>query len=108
VVVSRAYVLAIAAADSALDILERTRGLRQWGVGARRRIGVLACRADAQEWDAAAVAALLDRAAAAGLAGVAVAGTPPALVAFEGAGAQADRHSLFLTIRREETRGEQP
>jgi DUF1009 family protein len=108
VVVSRAYVLAIAAADSALDILERTRGLRQWGVGARRRIGVLACRAEAQEWDPAAVAALLDRAAAAGLAGVAVAGTPPALVAFEGAGAQADRHGLFLTIRREETRGEQP
>jgi DUF1009 family protein len=103
VVVSRAYILAIAAVDSTLDILERTRGLRQWGVGARRRIGVLACRAHAQGWDAAAVATLLDKAAAAGLAGVAVSGTPPALVPFEGAGAVADRHGLFLAIR-----GEQP
>jgi DUF1009 family protein len=103
VVVSRAYILGVAAAEPTLDLLERTRALRQWGVGAKRRIGVVACRADLGEWDAAGVAALLDKAAAAGLAGVAVTGTPEALAHFERAGALADRHGLFLS-----TRGEQP
>ena len=42
-------------------------------------------------------------AARAGLAGVAVTGTPEALVCFERAGALADRHGLFLAIP-----GEQP
>jgi DUF1009 family protein len=103
VVVSRAYILGVAAAEPTLDLLERTRALRQWGVGAKRRIGVVACRADLREWDAAGVAALLDKAAAAGLAGVAVTGTPEALVCFERAGVLADRHGLFLAIP-----GEQP
>jgi UDP-2,3-diacylglucosamine hydrolase len=103
VVVSRAYILGVAAAEPTLDLLERTRALRQWGVGANRRIGVVACRADSEGWDAAGVAALLDKAAAAGLAGVAVTGTPEALVCFERAGALADRHGLFLAIP-----GEQP
>jgi UDP-2,3-diacylglucosamine hydrolase len=103
VVVSRAYILGVAAAEPTLDLLERTRALRQWGVGAKRRIGVVACRADLGEWDAAGVAALLDKAAAAGLAGVAVTGTPEALAHFERAGALADQHGLFLS-----TRGEQP
>jgi DUF1009 family protein len=101
VVVARSYILAIAAAETALAMLERTRALRQWGVGAKRRVGVLACRVSAGEWDAAGVEALLDRAAAAGLAGVAVAGPPEALAAFDGAGEPADRHGLFLVTRRE-------
>ncbi len=103
VVVARAYLLAIAAADSTSAVLERTRALRQWGVGAKRRVGVLACRADASRWDSAQVASLLDRAAAAGLAGIAVTGAPDALAAFEGAGGLADQHGLFLL-----TRGEGP
>jgi len=101
VVVARAYLLAISAADSAFAVLERTGALRQWGVGARRRVGVLTCRAGASEWDAAQVASLLDRAAAAGLAGIAVTGAPGALAAFEGAGGLADRHGLFLLTREE-------
>jgi len=102
VVVSRAYILGVAAAEPTLDLLERTRALRQWGVGAKRRIGVVACRADLGEWNAAGVTALLDKAAAAGLAGVAVTGTPEALAHFERAGALADRHGLFLSTRREQ------
>jgi DUF1009 family protein len=98
VVVARAYLLAIAAADSTAAVLERTSALRQWGVGARRRVGVLACRTDAMERDA--VAALLERAATAGLAGVAVTGAPSTVAAFEGAGERADRHGLFLLTRR--------
>ena len=103
VVVSRAYILAVAAAESPFAMLERTRQLRQWGVRATRRVGVLACRAGGSEWSAATVEALLDRAAAASLAGVAVTGAPEALAAFESAGGLADRHGLFLV-----TRGEQP
>jgi DUF1009 family protein len=103
VVVARAYILAIAAAETTLDMLERTRALRQWGVGARRRVGVLACRisAPAPEWNAASVAALLDRAAAAALAGVAIAGPAEAVAVIERAGGLADRHGLFLVTRRE-------
>jgi UDP-2,3-diacylglucosamine hydrolase len=101
VVVARAYILAIAAAETTLAMLERTRALRQWGVGAKRRVGVLTCRASAGEWDGAGVEVLLNRVAAAGLAGVAVAGPPDALAAFERAGALADRHGLFLVTRRE-------
>jgi DUF1009 family protein len=107
VVVSRAYILAIAAAEPVLATLERTRGLRQWGVGAKRRVGVLALDADAEDWDdPAGVAALLEKAAAAGLAGVAVTGTPQALAHFADAGGVADRHGLFLAVRhaREEHR----
>jgi lipid-A-disaccharide synthase len=103
VVVSRAYLLAIAAAEPTLAVLERIRALRQWGVGARRRVGVLACRAGASQWDPTAVASLLESAAAAGLAGIAVAGAPEVLAAFDGAGELADRHALFLL-----TRGERP
>jgi lipid-A-disaccharide synthase len=103
VIVSRAYILAIAAAEPTLAMLERTRALRQWGVGAKRRVGVLVCRAEASEWDAAGIAALLERAAAAGLAGVAVTGPAAALAVVEGAGGTAEQHGLFLA-----TRGEQP
>jgi DUF1009 family protein len=101
VVVARGYILAIAAAEPAFAMLERTRALRQWGVGARRRLGVLACRACGSEWDETAVATLLDRAAAAGLAGIAVTGPPAALAGFASAGAAADRHGLFLATTEE-------
>ena len=101
-VVARGYILAIAAAEAALAMLERTRALRQWGVGAKQRVGVAACRAGASEWDEASVAALLAGAAAAGLAGIAVTGPPAALATFEGAGATADRHELFLALREEQ------
>jgi hypothetical protein len=62
---------------------------------------VLTCRAGVSEWDAAQVASLLDRAAAAGLAGIVVTGAPGTLAAFEGAGGLADRHGLFLLTREE-------
>jgi lipid-A-disaccharide synthase len=101
VVVARAYILAIAAAEPAPVMLDRTRALRQWGVGARQRLGVVACRAGVAEWDEAGVASLLERAAAAGLAGVVVTGPPAGLTAFEGAGDMADRHELFLALREE-------
>jgi DUF1009 family protein len=101
VVVSRAYILSIAAADSVFDMLERTRALRQWGVGARRRVGVAVCRADAAEWDAASVARLLDKAASAGLVAVAVTGPAAALAPFADAGGLADRHDLVLATREE-------
>ncbi len=101
VVVSRAYILSIAAADSAFDMLERTRALRQWGVGAKRRVGVVVCRADAAEWDAESVALLLDKAAAAGLAAIAVTGPAAALTPFADAGSLADRHGLVLVTREE-------
>jgi DUF1009 family protein len=102
VVVSRAYILAIAAAEPTVAMLERLRALRQWGVGAKRRVGVLACRAGPGEWDAAGVQALLDRAGAAGLVGVAVTGPPAALTAFESASGVADRHELFLALGEEQ------
>jgi DUF1009 family protein len=102
VVVARGYILAIAAAEPALAMLERTRALRQWGVGAKQRVGVAACRAGVSEWDEASAAALLARAAAAGLVGIAVTGPPAALAAFEGAGATADRQELFLALREEQ------
>jgi UDP-2,3-diacylglucosamine hydrolase len=101
VVVARAYILAVAAAESIFAMLERTRALRQWGVGAKRRVGVVACRTDAAAWDAASVARLLDLAAAQGLAGIAVAGPGAALAPFASAGALADRHGLVLAMREE-------
>jgi DUF1009 family protein len=96
VVVARAYILAIAAAESTLAMLERTRALRQWGVGARRRVGVLVCRVGPEDEEGAAPEVLLDRAAAQGLAGVAVTGPPAALARFAEAAEVADRHRLFL------------
>jgi DUF1009 family protein len=98
-VVARAYILAIAAAETASEMLDRTRALRQWGVGAKRRVGVLAYRAGSEDGDAGYVQALFDRAAAQGLAGVAVTGSPQALAAFESAAPIADRHGLFLVTR---------
>jgi DUF1009 family protein len=100
-VVARAYILAVAAAEPASEMLDRTRALRQWGIGTKRRLGVLAFRACLQDRDAEQVQSLLDRAATQGLAAVAVAGPPQALAAFEDAGAMADRHGLVLVTRGE-------
>jgi DUF1009 family protein len=100
VVVARAYVLAIAASEPALALLERVRALRQWGVGARRRIGVLVCQAGADGTrTAASLEKLLEAAAAAGLAGIAITGPSAQLAAFDRAGAVADRLGLFLVMR---------
>ncbi|HEX5998901.1 MAG TPA: UDP-2,3-diacylglucosamine diphosphatase LpxI [Hyphomicrobiaceae bacterium] len=100
VVVARAYVLAIAAAEPALALLERVRALRQWGVGARRRIGVLVCQAGADGTrTAASLEKLLKAAAAAGLAGIAITGPSAQLAAFDRAGAVADGLGLFLVMR---------
>jgi UDP-2,3-diacylglucosamine hydrolase len=99
VVVARAYILTVAAAESVLDMLARARELRQWGDGADRRVGVLALRSDAWNWTEFGVETLLGRAAAAGLAGIAVAGPAADLEPFRRSGANADRHSLFLVMR---------
>jgi UDP-2,3-diacylglucosamine hydrolase len=74
VVVARAYILAIAAGETTLAMLERIRELRQWGIMARRRRGVLVCRASGQRGEAAErwATALIDQSAVQGLAGVAV------------------------------------
>ena len=96
VVVARAYILAIAAAETTLAMLERTRALRQWGIGTRRRVGVLVCRVGTQQDGEAAPAAPFDQAAAQGLAGVAVTGPPAALARFTDAAGVADRLGLFL------------
>jgi UDP-2,3-diacylglucosamine hydrolase len=101
VVVARAYILAIAAGESMLAMLERTHALRQWGIGARRRIGVLACRAGTLENDKADPSTLFDYAAAQGLAGVAATGSPQALAAFAEAAHRADAQGLFLVAHGE-------
>jgi DUF1009 family protein len=103
VVVARAYILAIAAAESTLAMLERTRALRQWGVGAKRRVGVLVCRPGIGHGEAADPAALIDWAATQGLAGLAVVAPCAAKAAFGDAARLADKKGLFLA-----TCGERP
>jgi lipid-A-disaccharide synthase len=97
-VVARAYILAIEAAEGLLPMLERVSGLRQWGVKAKRRIGVLVRRAGAADRDDVPVAALFAKAAAQGLAGIAVTGPGPALAPYEGAARLADGAGLFLVL----------
>lgn len=107
VVVARAYLLAIAAGEPVETVLDRVRALRQWGLDKRRRVGVLACRLEAADAgvDAATVSALLDRAAAQGLAGIAIAGPAAALAPFEAAARAADGRGLFLLACRLDTLG---
>jgi lipid-A-disaccharide synthase len=95
-VVARAYILAIAAGETAAAVLERTAALRQWGMGTRRRRGVLAWRIGSQEADPGRFEPLFGQAAAQGLAGLVVTGPPAALAVFDGAARLADRHDLFL------------
>ena len=94
--VAHAYILAIAAAETTLAMLARTRVLRQWGIGTRRRVGVLVCRVGTQQDGEAAPTALFDQAGAQGLAGVAVAGPSAALARFADAAGVADRLGIFL------------
>jgi DUF1009 family protein len=100
VVVARALILAFTAEESAAVMLDRVRGLRQWGMGATRRIGVLACAvgAGAPAVPAVNVSDLLQRAAVQGLAGVVVTGHADAIAAWEDAGPRADAHGLFLVV----------
>jgi UDP-2,3-diacylglucosamine hydrolase len=93
VVVARAYILAVAAGETTLAMLERTRALRQWGIGAKRRRGVLVCRASQQNGAAIDAGALIDQAAAQGLAGIAAVAN--AVDSMEYA-SLADRQGLFL------------
>jgi DUF1009 family protein len=95
VVVASDYIVALAAAEALPQMLLRVRALRQWGVGERRRRGVLVCRANACEPET--FSSLLADAAAQGLSGVAVVGTAEGVAPYEDAGpAFADAQQLFL------------
>jgi DUF1009 family protein len=98
VVVARAYILAIAAGESAHAMLGRVRALRQWGMRGQRRVGVLVC--DAAHLQADAFAQLCAEAAAQGLAGIALTGTPDQLSPYEDASGAADGLGLFLVTCR--------
>jgi lipid-A-disaccharide synthase len=97
-VVARAYILAIEAAEGLLPMLERISRLRQWGVGAKRRLGVLVQRAGAADRADVPLEALFTRAAAQGLAGIAVTGPGPSLAPYEAAARLADGAGLFLVL----------
>jgi len=99
VVVARAHILAFAAAESVTAMLERVGSLRQWGTHRKRRLGVLVCRAD-NAADAQTLRHVLEAAARQGLAGIAVAGPPHALAAYEDMCRLADAHGLFLVTCR--------
>jgi hypothetical protein len=72
------------------------RALRQWGIGERRRRGVLVYRA-AHALPEGGLPVLFAIAAAQGLAGLAVVGSADALAPFEDEGpALADAAGLFL------------
>ncbi|MBX9588725.1 MAG: UDP-2,3-diacylglucosamine diphosphatase LpxI [Hyphomonadaceae bacterium] len=95
VVVARSYILALAADETALAMLDRVRALRQWGMRGRRRRGVLVCRAE-EPGDPAVIQQMCEHAARQGLAGLAVAGPADALAPYEDASRVADMHGLFL------------
>jgi DUF1009 family protein len=95
VVVARAYILAVQAAEGVREMLQRVGALRQWGVRRKHRVGVLVRRLETNE-DAAAVEQLLGEAAAQGLAGVVVVGAGEALANYSFATRIADAHGLFL------------
>ena len=94
-VVSRAYVLGLEAEEGVRAMLARIGALRQWGLGKRRRAGVLVRRLAASDAAPAPDVVLRD-AAAQGLAGVAVTGDAAAVAAYARAGALADQLGLFL------------
>ena len=96
-VVARAYVLGLEAEEGVAAMLKRTAALRQWGLGKKRRVGVLVRRLDATE-DIAAARAVLREAAAQGLAGVAVCGADAATQVYDGAGPIADELGIFLVV----------
>ncbi|MDX2205357.1 MAG: UDP-2,3-diacylglucosamine diphosphatase LpxI [Hyphomicrobiaceae bacterium] len=95
VVVARAFILAVEAAEGIVATLRRIGQLRQWGLGGRRA-GVLAVRAAAG--DGLAAEEVLGEAARQGLAGVAVVGEAGALHGWREATATADGLGLFLLV----------
>jgi UDP-2,3-diacylglucosamine hydrolase len=98
-VVSRAYILAIEAAEGLSAMLERVSGLRQWGVRTKRRVGVLVRHVDAADREISGPSeALFAQVAGQGLAGLAVTGSGAALAAYEDAAPLADKHGLFLVV----------
>ena len=99
VVVSRAYILAVAAQEAPAAMLERVGALRQWGARGKRRVGVLVCRAD-QPADAAQVREICAQATRQGLAGIAVTGAPYVMDACEDAWRGAGVGDLFLALFR--------
>jgi UDP-2,3-diacylglucosamine hydrolase len=96
-VVVRRYILAIEAAEGPLALLERAAALRQWGLR-WRKVGVMVRRADEAEGAGGALEAILAKAAAQDLAGVAVVGPQRALEACEDAARLADHLGLFLVL----------
>jgi UDP-2,3-diacylglucosamine hydrolase len=96
VVVSRAYILGLEAAEGVTAMLERIGDLRQWGLRGNRRVGVLVRRLDGGAEDEGMPEALLTKAAAQRLAGIAVIGPGAMLESYEGAARVADRAGLFL------------
>lgn len=97
VVVVRHYILAIEAAEGPLAMLERAAKLRQWGLR-WGKAGVMVRRAEDARAEAGILEAILTRAAAQELAGVAVVGTADALGPYEEAAGLADSHGLFLVL----------
>jgi UDP-2,3-diacylglucosamine hydrolase len=104
VVVARAHILAFAAAETATAMLARVGSLRQWGTHRKRRVGVLVCRAD-KAANMQTLQHLIEAAARQGLAGIAVAGPPDALVAYEEMCRLADAQGLFLVTCRTGDKG---
>lgn len=97
VVVVRHYILAIEAGEGPLAMLERAAALRQWGLR-WRKAGVMVRRAEDARTEAGVLEAILARAAAQELAGVAIAGPAHALGPCEDAAGLADHHGLFLVL----------
>ena len=96
-VVSRAYVLGLEAEEGVRAMLARIGALRQWGLGKRRRVGVLVRRLAASDVEPDA-GVVLREAAAQGLAGVAVTGDATAVSVYDRAGALADELGIFLVV----------
>ncbi len=97
VVVSRAYMLAFEAAEGVMAMLARVGGLRQWGLGKKRRVGVLVRRVDLASAEPEPVA-LLEAVAAQGLAGIAVTGREAAVAGYAQAAPVADMLGIFLVV----------
>lgn len=97
VVVSRAYMLAFEAAEGVIAMLARVGSLRQWGLGKKRRVGVLVRRVEAGQADVEP-ASLLAAVAAQGLAGLAVTGREAAMAGYAHAGPVADGLGIFLVV----------
>lgn len=88
-IVNRGHVLAVENGEGARDLVRRGGGLRQWGRWRRARAsGAVVLRGSER------LGEVMVEAAAAGLAGVALVGQPPADVL--GSAAEADRLGLFL------------